>query len=65
MVMWKEEQPPEEFCKKGILRDFAKFTGKRLCQSPFFNKVAGFPVNFAKFLKTPILAEHLGWMLLN
>ena len=27
--------------KKGVLRNFAKFTGKRLCQSLFFNKVAG------------------------
>ena len=29
---------PEVFCKKGILRDFAKFTGKHLCQSLFFNE---------------------------
>ena len=28
--------------KKGILRNFAKFTGKYLCQSRFFNKVAVF-----------------------
>ena len=34
MVMWKE-QPPEVFCKKAILRYFAKFTGKHLCQSLF------------------------------
>ena len=27
--------------QKGILRNFAKFTGKHLCQSFFFNKVAG------------------------
>ena len=27
--------------EKGALRNFAKFTGKRLCQSLFFNKVAG------------------------
>ena len=26
--------------KKDVLRKFAKFTGKLLCQSPFFNKVA-------------------------
>ena len=32
---------PEVFCKKGSLRNFAKFTGKHLCQSLFFNKVAG------------------------
>ena len=29
------------FCEKGVLRNFTKFTGKHLCQSPFFNKVAG------------------------
>ena len=33
VVMWKKEQPPEVFCKKGVLRNFAKFTGKYLCQS--------------------------------
>ena len=31
----------EVFCKKAVLRNFAKFTGKRLRQSLFFNKVAG------------------------
>ena len=45
------------FCKKGVLRNFSKFTGKHLCQSFFFNKVAGlrhrcFPVNFVKFPTT-------------
>ena len=54
------------FCKKNVLRKFAKFTGKYLCQRLFFNKVVGlrpatllkkilwhrcFPVNFAKFLR--------------
>ena len=29
------------FCKKGVLRNFAKFTRKHLCQRLFFNKVAG------------------------
>ena len=27
--------------KKGVLKNFEKFTGKHLCQSLFFNKVAG------------------------
>ena len=67
------------FCKKGFLRKFAKFTGKHLRQSLFFNKVAGlrpatllkkrfwrtcFPMNSAKFLRTPFLIEHLRWLLL-
>ena len=74
-----QKQPPEMFCNKGVLRNFAKFTGKHLCQSIFFNKVAGlrpatllkkklwhrcFPVNFAKFLRTPFLTEHLRWLFL-
>ena len=29
------------FCKKGALGNFAKFTKNHLCQSLFFNKVAG------------------------
>ena len=33
------------FCKKGVLRNFAKFKGEHLCQSLFFNKVAGFWYN--------------------
>ena len=27
--------------KRGVLENFIKFTGKHLCQSHFFNKVAG------------------------
>ena len=65
--------------RKGVLRNFAKFTGKHLCQSLFFNKVAGlrpttllkkrlrqrcFPVNFAKFLRTPFLQNTSGRLLL-
>ena len=32
---------PEVSSEKGVLRNFAKFTGKHLCQSFFFNYVAG------------------------
>ena len=32
---------PEVLCKKVVLKSFARFTGKHLCQSLFFNKVAG------------------------
>ena len=50
------------------------FTRKQLCESLFFNKVAGlrpatllkkrlwhkcFPINFVKFLRTPFYKEHL------
>ena len=50
------------FCKNGVLRNFAKFTGKQLCQRFFFDKVAGLrPV---KFLRAPFLTEQLWWLLL-
>ena len=32
---------PEVFCKIGALENFSKLTGTHLCQSLFFNKVAG------------------------
>ena len=49
-------------CKKGVLRNFAKFTGKQLCQRLFFDKVACLrPV---KFLRAPFLTEQLWWLLL-
>ena len=34
--------------KKGVLRNFTKFTGKHLCQSLFLNKVASQACNFIK-----------------
>ena len=37
------------FYKNGALKIFAKLTGKHMCFSPFFNKVAGVkPGNFIK-----------------
>ena len=65
---------------KGVLRNFAKFTGKDLCQSLFFNKATDlrsatllkkkfwrrcFPVNFAKFLRTLFLQNTPGRLLLE
>ena len=65
--------------RKDLLRNFARLTGKHLCQSLFFTEVGlrsatllkkrlwhkCFPVNFAKFLRTPFLTEHLRWLLLD
>ena len=67
--VWKQYRSSRRrvFCRKSVLRNFAKFTGKHLFQSLFFNKVAGlrpalwhrcFSMNFAKFLRTPFLTEH-------
>ena len=67
-------------CKKSVLRKFIKFTGKHLCQSLFFNRVAGlrpatllkkrlwhrcFPVNFEIFLRTPFSQNISGQLLLH
>ena len=70
-------QPSEVFYKELILKNFVKLTGKHLCRSPLFNKVASlspatflkkklpegyFPVNFAKLLRTLFCRTHPnGW----
>ena len=61
------------FVKKVLLKNFANFTGKHLCQS-FFYEVTDlrpaallkkslcrrcFPVNYANYLRTPFFIEHL------
>ena len=50
--------------RKGVLRNFVKFTGKHLCQSLFFNKVAetlaqAFFCEFSKIFKNTFFVEHL------
>ena len=74
-----QKQSLEVFCKKGVLRNVTKFTGKHQCQSLFFNKVAElrpatllksrpwhrcFPMNLAKFLRTSFLQTNLERLLL-
>ena len=68
---------PEVFCTKDFLKNFAKFAGKHLCQSHFFNKVADFrpanllkktlwhrfPCGFCKIFKNNFFTEHLQWLL--
>ena len=44
---------PEVFCKKGVLRNLTKFTGKHVCQSLFFNKVP----KACNFIKKEALAQ--------
>ena len=71
---------PDVFCKKSVLRSFAKFTGKYMCQSLFFNKVTGlrpatlfkkklwhrcFSVNFLKFLRRHFLQNTFERLILK
>ena len=66
--------------RKGVLKKFAKFTGKSLYWSLFFHKITGqksatlskkrlqhrsFPVNFAKFLRRPFSENTFGRLLLQ
>ena len=51
LCIW-QKQPPKVFYKKDVLKNFAKFTGKHLCQSLFFNKVTG-----RNFMKRETLAQ--------
>ena len=37
--LYNQKQTRRCSVKKGVLKNFAKFTGKHLCQSLFFNKV--------------------------
>ena len=68
---------PEVFCKNLFLEISQNSQEKHLCYRLFFNKFTGlraatllkkrlwktcFPVDFAKFLKTPFVTEHLWTM---
>ena len=61
----------EVFYKKSVLRNFAKFIEKHLCQNLFIKVLKKklwhrcFPVNFAKFLKTSFLPEPFRQVFLN
>ena len=78
MRIWWIRQ--EVFCKNSVLRNYAKFTGKHLCQNLFFNNVTGlrpatslkkrlwyrcFPVNFSKLVKTGFIQNTSGRLLLQ
>ena len=61
------------FSKTGVLKNFAKFTAKHLCDSLFFNEVAAlrifinryFPDKFCEVFKNTFFTEHLRWLRLG
>ena len=79
MILWKitvfilPEAATECSLKKSLLKDFAKITGKQLCQGLFFNKVAGVSIQpykkeslaqvffceFCRIIKNSFFTEHL------
>ena len=50
LVKKRQKQPPGLFYKKVVLKSFPKFTGKHLCRSFFFDKVAGLKPATSVFL---------------
>ena len=56
----------EVFCRKGVLKNFVKFTGKQLCKNLLFNTVAGLSsATMLKISKNLCFIEHLRWLLLS
>ena len=62
-----QKHSPEAFCKKGVLKIFANFTGKHLCWSRLFKKVAWLqPASFLRRAsRTPILKNICKRLLLE
>ena len=73
-VIFKKFNSQEVFCKTGVLKNFAKFTGEHLCWGLFFNNATGlspatllkrtlrhgcFPANLAEFLRIHFL-QNIG-----
>ena len=50
---------PDVFCKSGVLKNFAKFTGRHLCQSLFFIKATG-RTPFHLFYRTLLVTAYVG-----
>ena len=72
-IKYHQKEPPEMFCKKGVFKNFVKFTGKHLCQSLFFNEIASlrpatllkqalaqvFSSEFCEIFKNTVFTEYL------
>ena len=71
-----QKQPLDVFCKKKVFLELSQNSQESTCASVSFLIILQallkkrlwhrcFPVNFAKFLRTPLNAEHLRWLLLH
>ena len=69
----QKQSPGSVLLKKDVLKSFAKFTGKHLCRSLFFNKVVGIRktptqvlcCEFCEIFKKAFFKEHLWWLLFS
>ena len=72
-----QKQPPWVFYEKDVLKNFAKLTGKHLCQIPFLIKPQpaillkkrvwqrSFPMDFVNLLRTPFFQNTFRRLLLE
>ena len=76
LLAYLKKQPPRCTVEKGVFKNFTNFTGKHLCWSKLqgwraYNFIkknflhSCFPVNFAKFLRTPIFKNICERLLLH
>ena len=78
VILHRQKQHQRCYIKKGTRRNFAKFSGKHLCQGLFLNKIADlrpatllkkrlwrrrFSLNFVKFLRAPFSQNTSGRLL--
>ena len=72
--IWEDRSGQEVFCRKGVLKNFCKIYRKTptvpeclrpatLLKKRVWHRC--FPVNFTKFLGTPIFIENLWWLFLK
>ena len=77
--MFYQEQSFADVLQDGVVKNFANFTGKRMCWSFYLIKfhvsrpatlsnrdynIGFFSVKFEKFLRKSFLTEHRRWLLL-
>ena len=53
---------PDAFCKKGALKNFAKFAGKHLRQSLLSNEVAGLFLNDCFMADVFLIYKFIYWI---
>ena len=57
-LFWWQKQPPEVFCKKGVLK-FCKFHRKTLALESLFNKIACLLGHFEEYLNCCFCSKQL------
>ena len=59
IVLIMQKQPPNVFCKKAAVKNFAIFTGKHLCWSFYLVKLWIFSCEYCAIFKNTYFEEQL------